>query len=205
MGLTRKFLKAMGIEDEKIDQIVDAHTETVDGLKNELKTAKEKADKLDGVEKELNDLKAKGEDGYKEKYEKEHKAFEDYKNDVTAKQTKAAKEAAAKAYFEAKNITGANLSIAMRGARDEINGIELDENGKIKDAKALDDLVSGEYAGLIVSTTTKGAKTATPPANNGGSKLTRADIYAKDEHGRYKLSASERQKALAENPELMKG
>ena len=194
MALTRKFLKAMGIEDEKIDQIVDAHTETVDGLKNELKAAQEKANKLDGVEKELNELKAKGEDGYKEKYEKEHKAFEDYKNDVTAKQTKAAKEAAAKAYFEAKNITGANLSIAMRGARDEINGIELDENGKIKDAKALDDLVSGEYAGLIVSTTTKGAKTATPPANNGGG-VTKEQIFAiKD--------AGERQRAIAEHLDL---
>jgi hypothetical protein len=194
MALTRKFLKAMGIEDEKIDQIVDAHTETVDGLKSELKTAQEKANKLDGVEKELNELKAKGEDGYKEKYEKEHKAFEDYKNDVTAKQTKAAKEAAAKAYFEAKNITGANLSIAMRGARDEINGLELDENGKIKDAKALDDLISGEYAGLIVSTTTKGAKTATPPANNGGG-MTKEQIFAiKD--------AGERQKAIAEHLDL---
>jgi hypothetical protein len=194
MALTRKFLKAMGIEDEKIDQIVDAHTETVDGLKNELKAAQEKANKLDGVEKELNELKAKGEDGYKEKYEKEHKAFEDYKSDVTAKQTKAAKEAAAKAYFEAKNITGANLSIAMRGARDEINGLELDENGKIKDAKALDDLISGEYAGLIVSTTTKGAKTATPPANNGGG-MTREQIFAiKD--------AGERQRAIAEHLDL---
>ena len=194
MGLTRKFLKAMGIDDEKIDQIVDAHTETVDGLKNELKAAQEKANKLDGVEKELNELKAKGEDGYKEKYEKEHKAFEEYKNDVTAKQTKAAKEAAAKAYFEAKNITGANLSIAMRGARDEINGIELDENGKIKDAKALDDLVSGEYAGLVGVISTKGAKTATPPANNGGGKTKEEILSIKD--------AGERQKAIAENLDL---
>ena len=194
MALTRKFLKAMGIEDEKIDQIVDAHTETVDGLKNELKAAQEKANKLDGVEKELNELKAKGEDGYKEKYEKEHKAFEDYKNDVTAKQTKAAKEAAAKAYFEAKNITGANLSIAMRGARDEINGLELDENGKIKDAKALDELVAGEYAGLVGVISTKGAKTATPPANTGGG-MTKEQIFAiKD--------AGERQKAIAEHLDL---
>lgn len=194
MAMTRKSLKAMGLTDEQIDSIIEMHTETVDSLKDKLKTAEENASKLDGVEKELNELKAKGEDGYKEKYEKEHKAFEDYKNDVTAKQTKAAKEAAAKAYFEAKNITGANLSIAMRGARDEINGIELDENGKIKDAKALDELVAGEYAGLIVSTTTKGAKTATPPANNGGG-MTKEQIFAiKD--------AGERQKAIAEHLDL---
>jgi hypothetical protein len=82
----------------------------------------------------------------------------------------------------------------MRGARDEINGLELDENGKIKDAKALDDLISGEYAGLIVSTTTKGAKTATPPANNGGG-MTKEQIFAiKD--------AGERQKAIAEHLDL---
>ena len=33
MGLTRKFLKGMGISDEQIDAIIDAHTETVDALK----------------------------------------------------------------------------------------------------------------------------------------------------------------------------
>ena len=33
MALTRKMLKAMGIEEEKIDQIIEAHTETVDALK----------------------------------------------------------------------------------------------------------------------------------------------------------------------------
>lgn len=192
MSMTRKSLKAMGLTDEQIDSIIEMHTETVDGLKEKLKAAEEKANKLDGVEKELNELKAKGEDGYKEKYEKEHRAFEDYKNDVTAKQTKAAKEAAAKAYFEAKNITGANLSIAMRGARDEINSIELDENGKIKDAKALDELVAGEYAGLIVSTSTKGAKTATPPnTNNSTTIMTRKEIMEiKD--------PTERQKAWGE-------
>ena len=35
MSLTRKMLKAMGIEDEKIDQIIEAHTETVDALKEQ--------------------------------------------------------------------------------------------------------------------------------------------------------------------------
>ena len=33
MALTRKMLKAMGIEDEKADEIIDAHAETVDALK----------------------------------------------------------------------------------------------------------------------------------------------------------------------------
>lgn len=34
MALTRKFLAAMGIEADKIDSIIDAHTETVDALKH---------------------------------------------------------------------------------------------------------------------------------------------------------------------------
>ena len=33
MSLTRKMLRAMGIEDDKADQIIDAHAETVDALK----------------------------------------------------------------------------------------------------------------------------------------------------------------------------
>ena len=86
----------------------------------------------------------------------------------------------------------------MRGSRAEIDGIELDGD-KIKDNSVLDALVKGDFSGLVATTTTKGANTANPPANNGGDKLTKADIYKKDERGRYIMSASERQKALAEN------
>jgi len=196
MALTRKSLKAMGLTEEQVDSIIEAHTETVDGLKDKLKAAEEKANKLDGVQKELDALKADNGDDYKAKYEKEHKDFEAYKKDVAAKETKAAKEAAVKAYFEGKNITGANLAIAMRGARDEIAGIELDGTA-IKDTSALDALVSGEYAGLVVTTTKQGAATATPPANTGGNKMTKEDIMKiKD--------AGERQKAIAENINLFK-
>ena len=204
MALTRKSLKAMGLTDEQVDSIVEMHTETVDGLKDKLKTAEEKATQLDGVQKELDALKAKGGDDYKARAEKAEKALNDYKAEVAAKETRAAKEAAVRAYFEGKSITGGNLNIAMRGAKDEINSLELDDTGKIRDTSALDALVGGEYAALVVTTQTRGANTATPPAGNGGSKLTRADIYKKDDHGRYVMSTAERQKALAENPDLMK-
>ena len=36
MALTRRALKAMGIDEEKIDEIIALHTETVDGLKAEI-------------------------------------------------------------------------------------------------------------------------------------------------------------------------
>ena len=48
MSLTRKMLKAMNIEEEKIDQIIEAHTETVDGFKDKVNEYKEKAEKYDG-------------------------------------------------------------------------------------------------------------------------------------------------------------
>ena len=124
MTLTRKMLKAMGIEEEKIDQIIEAHAETVDGLKDKLKTAEAESEKLKGVQKELDDLKANGD--YKERYEAVTKEFADYKTAQAQKETQAAKEKAARAYFEGKGITGANLDIAMRGAKDEISGLELD-------------------------------------------------------------------------------
>lgn len=203
MAMTRKGLKAMGLTDEQIDSIIEMHTETVDGLKDKLKAAEDKANKLDDVQKELDDLKAKKDDNYKEKYDKEHADFEAYKKGVTEKEAKAAKEAAVKAFFESKNITGTNLAIAMRGARDEIAGVELDGD-KIKDTTALDALVGGEFAGLVVSKQRQGVNTPKPQSNNGGDKLTKADIFAKDDKGRYVMSTAERQKALSENPDLLK-
>lgn len=195
MAMTRKGLKAMGLTDEQIDSIIEMHTETVDGLKDKLKAAEEKANKLDDVQKELDGLKANTGDDYKAKYEAEKKAFADYKADQTAKETKAAKEKAVKAYFEGKNITGANLDIAMRGCRDEIGAIELDGD-KIKDTAALDALVNGTFAGLVVTKTVHGAQTANPPANNGGK------AYKSKEEILAIKDRAERQNAIAENHEM---
>ena len=175
MALTRKLLKGMGLTDEQVDTISEAHTDTVDGLKADVSKYKSDAEKLSTVEKELNDLRAMGDGGYKEKYEKEHKAFEDYKADVTAKESKAAKEKAVRAYFESKNITGANLDLAMRGCGEEMAALEMDGE-KIKDTKILDALVDGTYKGLVSTTQTKGANPANPPANPPAKNYTTAEI-----------------------------
>lgn len=191
MALTRKYLKAMGIEDDKIEQIIDAHTETVDGLKTQIAQYKTDAEKLAGVQAELDALKEKGDGGYKEKYEAEKKAHDALKADIAEKTTKAAKEAAVKAYYEGKNITGKNLAIAMRGT--SLDGIELDGE-KIKDTAALDELVKGDFASLVTTTNTTGANTGNP-LGNGGKPTTKAEIMAiKD--------TSARQQAIAENHEL---
>ncbi len=170
MALSRKFLKAMGLTEEQIDSVVEAHRETVDGLQKSLTAAEDKAKKFDNVEKELNELKAanSGREDFKTKYENEHTEFEKYKSEIAAKKTRAAKENALKAYFESKNIVGKNQAIAMRGIKSELDGFELDEKGNIKNTASLDELVKGDYAGLISTTKTEGANTTTPPNNTGG-------------------------------------
>lgn len=198
MALTRKFLKAMGIEDEKIDQIIEAHTETVNSLKDSLEQAQADAKDLSGLQKELNaaknELEAVKKDGWKDKHDALKKEYEDYKAGVTAKDTKSAKEAAARAYYESKGITGKALDIAMRGSGAEIESLEM-EDGKIKDASALESLVKGDFSGLVSITTTTGANTATPPANNGSGRMSKSEIMNIKDIG-------ERQKAMAENHDL---
>lgn len=175
MALTRKLLKGMGLTDEQVDTIIEAHTDTVDGLKADIGRYKADAEKLPGVQKQLDDLKAASDGGYKEKYEKEHSAFETYKADVTAKEAKAAKEKAVRAYFEGKNITGANLELAMRGCGEEMAAIEMDGD-KIKDTKSLDALVAGTYKGLVSTSRTKGTDTSNPPGNTGVGTMTKEKI-----------------------------
>ena len=163
MALTRRALKAMGIEEEKIDEIISMHTDTVDGLKADVSKYKADAEKLPGIQKQLDDLKAAGDGGYKSKYEKEHSDFEAFKSNITAKETKAAKEKAVRAFFESKNITGANLDLAMRGCGEEMAALEMDGD-KIKDTKGLDALLSGAYKGLVSTMQQQGANPANPPA-----------------------------------------
>ena len=175
MSLTRKLLKGMGLTDEQVDTIIEAHTDTVDGLKEQVKTYKADAEKLPNVQKELDDLKAAGDGGFKEKFEKEHSDFENFKKTIQEKETKAAKESAAKAFFESKGITGNSLEIAMRGSSAEIAALDLDGE-KIKDSSALDALVNGTFKSLVSTTTTKGANIPNPPVTTPNKAYSADDI-----------------------------
>ena len=193
MALTRKMLKAMGIEEEKIDQIIDAHTETVDAIKTERDTYKGDAEKLGGVQKELDDLKAKGGD-WQKKYEDEHSAFESYKTAQTAKETKQAKTTAYKALLVEAGISEKRADTILKVT--DLESIELDNEGKIKDAETHKKNAQTEYAEFVETKSERGAQVATPPAKSGNhSGKTKEQILAiKD--------GQERRKAMAENPDL---
>ena len=187
----RASLKALGLNDDQIDAVIELHTEVTDGLKEKVKELQEKADKFDEEQTKSNQLEKDA-----KKYEEEHSAFEAFKKSVTEKETAAAKTKAGESYLESKGIKGGNLKIAMMAAKDAISSLELDGE-KIKDTKALDDLVESTLKGLIVSESTKGADPINPPAGGGSVLKSRAEIYAKDEKGRYKMDAIQRQQELA--------
>lgn len=200
MALTRKFLSALGIEADKVDQIIDAHTETIDGLKEELAKVKADADKLPAVQKELGELKAAaekdGKDPYKVKYEAIKEDFENYKKDIAAKETKANKSTAYRALLKEAGIADKRIDAVLKVS--DIDGVKLDKDGKIEDADKLLASIKTEWSDFITTESVKGAATATPPTNSGSVIKTKEDIYKKDEHGRFVMDASQRQAALAE-------
>lgn len=108
--------------------------------------------------------KQTGSEDYKSLYEAAQKELEGIK----AGQSRAAKEAAVRAYFEDKNIIGKSLDIAMLAARADIDGLVLDGD-KITDTAALDAMVTGALSLLVSNTVTTGATTFNPAANSGGS------------------------------------
>ena len=146
MSLSRTDLKLIGLNDDQIESVIAAHSETVSALKqkySELEakysTAKENADRLPAVQKELDDLRK---EDYKGKYDNLFASVEKGK-------ARAAKETAVKAYYEGKNIRGQNLTIAMRGT--DFDALQLDESGNLADTAALDALVDGDFRPLVTS------------------------------------------------------
>ena len=175
MALSRKALTAMGIEEEKVDQIIEMHTATVNGLKDERDSYKAEADKLESVQKELDELKEAAKNGdrspYKVKYEalleeKEalQKDFDAFKADQEAKASKAAKQEAYKALLKEIGVSDKRIDSVLKVS--DIDSFEL-EDGKLKNADDLKKSAKEEWADFIVTEGEQGAKTETPPAGNG--------------------------------------
>ena len=195
MSLTRKFLSTLGIEDDKVDEIIAKHAETVNGLKDERDGNKEKANKLDDVTKELETLKKanKGDDIYKVKYEGIKEEFDTFKKNLAKKETTANKR---KAYMQL--LKDANISEKRHEAIlkiTELDNLELGEDGKFKNNDELKKEIETEWADFKVTEKKQGAKIETPPANNGAGSVTREDI-------RKIKDPVARQKAMMENPAL---
>lgn len=197
-SLSRKFLAGIGIEDDKVDLIIEKHQEVLTEVKEERDSFKEKAEKLPAVEKELADLKAASDDGkensYKVKYDALKEEFEAYKTDIESKATQTKKENAFKALLKDVGISEKRIEAVLKVS--DLSKVEFDDEGKIKDEEKMKADLKEEWSDFITSTSSKGAETSNPPANNGKTTMTREQIRAISD-------PIARQKAMMENPEAV--
>lgn len=165
MALTRKLLRSMGIEDEKIDQIIEAHAETVNALKDERDEFKDAAEKLPKAEAELEELKAKPGDGFKEKYETEHAEFEAFKEKAAKADSEREKRKLYRKLLQDAGIDPKRIDAVMRVA--DLSEVSV-EDGAIVDADKVTEAVKADWSDFIQTPGTKPAGVDNPPAGNPG-------------------------------------
>ena len=209
MALSRKYLAALGIEADKIDEIISAHAESLEAVKADRDKYKDQVDELTEkgkkdaeavatAQKELSELQKQVEADAKDRegkdYDKLKEEFDNYKAEQEAKAVRSAKETALKELLS-------DMKMSDRGTKQVlkwmgVDGFELDDSGKIKDASALRKSIKDDWGDYIQTEGAKGAETATPPGGgSGGTAKTKKEIMQiKD--------ARERQQAIADNPEL---
>lgn len=195
MAFTFKTLKGLGLEEDKIDIIMEAHNEVVKSLKEDKDRYKGEAEEVETLREELKKanetIKALGDNDYQQKYEKEKEDFEAFKRDIQLKEEAAAKRSAYKALLKEAGVIDGKLDSVLKVC--DLENIEL-KDGKIEKADELLESIKTEWKDFIVQTSTTGANTSTPPGNE-SHKMTKEEIMKiKD--------ATQRQKAIADNLDL---
>lgn len=182
--LTREKLRNLGIEDDKIEKIIEEHTKVTDVLKEERDTAKSEASKnalqLKKTKEDLKDVKKK---------------FNDFKESKQAEEVKNAKVNAFKALLNDVGVSNKYFDDIVR--IQDFSKIELEEDGSIKDIENLKQDTTDKYSAFIFKESDiKGADTITPPVNAGNtSSMTKEEILGIKDIG-------QRQQAIAENKSL---
>lgn len=194
MSVTRKMLKGMGLTEEQIDTIIEAHAETVDALKDERDKFKADATALVDVKKELEGLKIER-DKFKSdatELDKVKKELEDLKSSQVATAEKNAKEAAYSGMLKEIGISDKHIAFIMKVTN--LDDIHINKDGTLRDKEKLTEAAKSDWSDVIETKHVGGADTKKPPSNNGGN-LTKEDILnIKD--------TAERQQKIAENHEL---
>lgn len=191
MALTRKMLSGMGLTAEQVDAIIEEHTSVTQGLIADRDKYKADAEKLPGVQKQLDDLQ-KGDNNWKEKYEKEHSDFEAYKKDVGDKENAAKVREAYQKLLEDAGVHTKHIKTVLKVT--DFSGMKLDKDGNLEGAEKLAEDAKAEWADFITTTSTHGADVKDPPSKGGKAKTKEEILAIKD--------TAERQQAMAENIEL---
>lgn len=151
------------------NELCRAHNDILEDIKTERDDARKDAKKLADTRAELDALKKDIGEKYvtKETYNKAVKDLADYKADVDNKAKASAIDKALRAYLTENKITGNNQDIAVMAMSEITKTLELDGE-KIKDTKALDELIGGKFKAMQDGeNVTINKNVPTPPANNG--------------------------------------
>ena len=189
MALTRRMLTAMGIEAEKIDQIIEAHAETTEGLKKQAEELREQASKVPALEKEIEDMKAaQPTEDWEKKYGELKDEFDNFKVKVENEHAEAEKSRLYRSMLREAGVDEKRIDAIMKVT--DLGGIAV-KDGAIENPDTVRQAITDEWGGFITHTNTQGANVENPPSNS-GAKMSRDEIMAiKD--------TSARQKAIAEN------
>lgn len=209
MALSRRYLATLGIEADKIDEIISAHAESLEAVKaerdkykgqvNELtEKGKKDAEAVANAQKELSELQKQVEADAKNRegkdYDKLKEEFDNYKAEQEAKAVRSAKETALKELLSDMKMSDKGEKQVLKWMG--VDGFELDDSGKIKDASALRKSIKEDWGDYIQTEGAKGAETSNPPGGgSNGTGKTKADIMKIK-------NTKERQQAIADNPEL---
>lgn len=152
----------MGIEEKQVESIIEAHTETVNGLKAQRDKAQEEAKRVPDLERQLEEAKDanKGSDEWQRKFEQAQKELTDYKAKVEAKEAEEAKAKAYRAMLTKAGIDPKRLDSIMRVT--DLSAVEM-EDGKLKDVEKLTEAAKAEWSDFVVRKVTEKANPAEPP------------------------------------------
>ena len=178
--LTRKFLASKGLEADAIEDIIQAHTETVNALKDKLDGLEElKAEnaRLKDVEAENDNLKKEVAKHSDKDYDKLKAEFDAYKKDIENKEVRAKKEGAYKDILKDAGIPERHFAKILKYS--DVDGVEFEEDGKVKGADKILESIKEEWSDHIESTQKKGATTSKPPKNTAGGKSLNKDEIMK--------------------------
>ena len=164
MAVTRSFLKGMGLTDEQVSAIVEEHDNTINGLKKVRDQYKEDAEKLPQVQRELDELKS-GTNSWKDKYEKEHAAFEDFKSETEAKESRAKVENAYRNLLRDTKVGDGQIEAILKVT--DFSNLKLGEDGKIENENTVVEDIKKTWAAFITTTSTSGANVDNPPGGSG--------------------------------------
>lgn len=192
--LTRKFLRALGVADDKIDEIVNAHQDTLEEIRAERDGLKESSGKLAQAQAEVTRLTEKLAQAEKHGGDvaKVQADFDAYKERVEAEKANAVKSAAVRKALKESGVQREEFLELLMG-KVELDKVEM-EGDAVKDADALTSPLKASYAGCFASVTDQGTKSQNPPSG-GGTRMTKEQI-AKIEN------RDERRAAIAANLDL---